>query len=101
MKIDENKIAYCRKLYLEQQGRDHKLIEKWMHEAGHSFSVRSLYYSKGRPGWIEKYGWKRVLSDERHAVTRLAASLPPPAQRGVRWSSVTSAGAAPRRPRPQ
>ena len=62
MKIDENKIAYCRKLYLEQQGRDHKLIEKWMHEAGHSFSVRSLYYSKGRPGWIERYGWKGVLA---------------------------------------
>jgi predicted phage terminase large subunit-like protein len=61
MKIDETKIDYCKNLYLEQNGKDHKLIEKSMREVGYSFSTRSLYCSKGRPGWIEKYGFKGEL----------------------------------------
>src|SRR5215218_7744506 len=65
MKIDETKIAYCKKLYLEQKGRDHKLIEKSMREVGFSFSVRSLYCSKGRPGWIEKYGFRQGLNSDK------------------------------------
>jgi predicted phage terminase large subunit-like protein len=32
-----------------------------MREVGYSFSTRSLYCSKGRPGWIEKYGFKGEL----------------------------------------
>src|SRR5215217_2136087 len=62
MKIDETKIDYCKKLYLEQHGRDHKLIEKSMREAGYSFSVRCLYRNCGRLGWIEKYEWKSELN---------------------------------------
>src|SRR5215217_4813019 len=65
MKIDETKIAYCKKLYLEQQGRDHKLIEKSMREAGYSFCVRCLYRNCGRLGWIEKYEWKSEINEQR------------------------------------
>src|SRR6476469_3306669 len=72
MKIDETKIAYCKKLYLEQNGRDHKLIEKSMREVGYSFSTRSLYCSKGRPGWIEKYGFRRSLKRDEGQGTSLS-----------------------------
>ena len=40
MKADETKIAYCRKLYIEQNGKYHYLIEKSMREAGYSFTTR-------------------------------------------------------------
>src|SRR4051812_2434070 len=63
MKIDETKIAYCKKLYIDQQGKDHKLIEKSMREVGYSFSVRCLYRSKARPGWIERFNWKSELHE--------------------------------------
>jgi hypothetical protein len=77
MKTDETKIDYCKKLYLEQNGRDHKLIEKSMREVGYSFSVRSLYRSKERPGWIVKYGWKHELGEHTGGNTtgRECASL--------------------------
>src|SRR5215208_2709811 len=72
MKIDETKIAYCKKLYLEQKGKDHRLIEKSMREVGYSFSTRSLYCSKGRPGWIMKYGWKKELAETRSVPPAVA-----------------------------
>src|SRR5215213_1501596 len=65
MKIDETKIAYCKKLYLEQKGKDHKLIEKSMREVGYSFCVRCLYKNCGRPGWIEKYGFRQSLNSDK------------------------------------
>ena len=65
MKIDENKIAYCRKLYIEQNGKYHYLIEKSMREAGYSFTTRCLYRNGSRPGWIMKYGWKDELAEQR------------------------------------
>ena len=75
MKVDENKIAYCKKLYLEQHGKDHKLIEKSMREVGYSFSTRSLYCSKGRPGWIDKYGFRQSLnSDKGQGMRKCSAS---------------------------
>src|SRR5215212_75653 len=65
MKIDETKIAYCKKLYLEQKGKDHKLIEKSMREVGYSFCVRCLYKNCGRRGWIEKYGFRQGLNSDK------------------------------------
>src|SRR3982751_4464202 len=63
MRIDETKIAYCKKLYLEQNGRYHYQIERSMREVGYSFSRRCLYRNSGRPGWIEKYDWKSELPE--------------------------------------
>ena len=61
MKVDENKIAYCKKLYIEQNGKHHYVMEKSMREVGYSFTTRCLYRNGHRPGWILKYGWKQEL----------------------------------------
>ena len=62
MKVNEEKIAYCKKLYIEQNGKDHYLIEKSMREVGYSFTRRCLYRNGKRPGWIVRYGFKKELS---------------------------------------
>ena len=68
MKVDEDKIAYCRKLYIEQNGKYHYLIEKSMREVGYRFSTRCLYRSGQRPGWIVKYGFREELSDRQRTA---------------------------------
>src|SRR4051812_4638013 len=92
MKVDEDKIRYCRKLYIEQNGKCHYLIEKSMREIGYSFSTRCLYRSGQRPGWIVKYGFRESLSEPpvsvggSHADSGPILSVPP-ADRGSREGS--------------
>ena len=68
------KIEDCRELYLKYEGEHHELIEKEMRRLGyHDFHRRSLYrrFERGRcrSGWIERYGWNRVLKDYSTAET--------------------------------
>src|SRR5262245_23762727 len=61
-------------LYLKHRGQNHRQIEKEMHDLGcRRFSRRRLYSHGIRPGWIEKYGWKKDLDTkegESYAFTR-------------------------------
>ncbi len=59
--IDEIKLNLCKKFYIEFGGRNHKLIEEAMREAGYKyFSSRSLYRCNGRPGYIERFRWNEL-----------------------------------------
>lgn len=66
-------IEKAKELYLKYNGRNHRLIEKAMHDAGClTFTRRVLYsrkYKNGqtRTGWIEKYGWRDELRSERRS----------------------------------
>ena len=49
MKVDENKIAYCKKLYIEQNGKHHYVIEKSMREVGYSFTTSTFTETESVP----------------------------------------------------
>ena len=60
------RIQDCRELYLKYGGENHEQIEREMRAMGHrDFHRRSLYrrFERGtsRAGWIETYGWNRLL----------------------------------------
>jgi hypothetical protein len=62
----EKRIDDCRRLYLKYEGRHHELIDKEMRELGHEDFHRRILYSRfergrHRPGWIERFGWERLL----------------------------------------
>src|SRR5512147_2732657 len=68
--IDEKKLSHCKNLYIENAGRNHLLIQSEMRKAGwRTFSVRCLYRSNGRPGWIERFGWKSLIEDKGRNTT--------------------------------
>jgi predicted phage terminase large subunit-like protein len=103
MKTDQEKIDYCKRLYIEHGGKYHYLIEKSMREVGYGFSRRCLYRSGKRPGWIVKYGFResligdegRVTSDkssDEWRVTSKERSVPPAVAGGYLFpcSSVSS-----------
>jgi len=61
-------IDLAREIYLKQKGRDHRQIEMEMRRRGClSFTRRVLHSQKTRtgrrPGWIELYGWRKLLSE--------------------------------------
>ncbi len=67
MDKDQKRIEDCRRLYIKYGGRQHELIEKEMRELGHAdFHRRSMYrrFERGRclSGWIDKLGWRELLS---------------------------------------
>ncbi len=62
------RIEDCRELYLKYGGENHELIERKMRILGHhDFHRRILYrrFERGtcKPGWIETYGWRSLLSE--------------------------------------
>src|SRR5437899_4458850 len=64
----QQRIEDCRELYLRHGGDNHELIEEEMRLLGHrDFHRRSLYrrYERGssEAGWIERFGWNRLLSE--------------------------------------
>jgi len=61
------RIGDCRELFLKYAGGSHELIEAEMRELGHTdFHRRILYrrFERGRcrTGWIERFGWERLLA---------------------------------------
>src|SRR4051794_9121842 len=69
-------INIVKDLYLKHGGRNHRLIEKEMHDLGcRRFSRRSMYNQrtqKGtRLGWIERYHWKDALRQNVEAITNV------------------------------
>jgi predicted phage terminase large subunit-like protein len=61
-------IDLAREIYLKQKGRDHRQIEMEMRRRGClTFTRRVLHSQKTRtgrrPGWIELYGWRELLSE--------------------------------------
>jgi predicted phage terminase large subunit-like protein len=65
----ELKVEDCRRLYLKHDGKRHELIEKEMRALGHGdFHRRVLHrrFERGRcrMGWIERYGFERLLKDK-------------------------------------
>lgn len=65
-KLDEM-VAAARVVYIWHGGRQHKEIERKMHELGWTKFHRSRLYARRRrsrvieEGWPEKYGWKQTL----------------------------------------
>src|SRR5512141_66293 len=76
--IDDTKLSLCRKLFIEHGGMNHHLIERGMRDAGYArFNRRCLYRSGGRPGWIERFGWRDEVPIR--PKQRRMVSVPPPA----------------------
>ena len=66
--LDPAMVEAARELYLKYSGRQHVRIEREMCEAGWPF-YRSMLYTTGHecglsPGWIERFGWTRMLPEE-------------------------------------
>ena len=66
----QQRIEDCRELYLKFGGEQHELIERKMRSMGHTdFHRRSLYrrFERGtcKSGWIERFGWDRLLNAQR------------------------------------
>ena len=82
------RIEDCRNIFLKYNGQHHELIEKEMRELGHTdFHRRSLYrrFERGscKTGWIERYGWQRLLKDRARAAETRAAET------RRRWDAAT------------
>jgi predicted phage terminase large subunit-like protein len=62
MAIDPIKLSLCKKFYIEHNGRHHDEIQRLMRESGYAtFTTRCLYRGNGKPGYIERFGWRDQL----------------------------------------
>jgi predicted phage terminase large subunit-like protein len=91
--INTQRYCDCLKLYLEHRGKNIKQIEREMRALGHLDFHRRILYSRSergvrKPGWIEKFGWRRFVD---------APGSEPPAPAGGQFPALSeppaSAGA--------
>ena len=73
----------CRRLFIENKGRNHTAIERAMRSLGHAkFHRRILYPRAASPGWIQKYNWPTLLSEPPAATGGPPHMSVPPAVAG-------------------
>src|SRR3954453_4660405 len=75
-------INIVKDLYIKHGGKNHRLIEKEMHDLGcRRFSRRSLYNPRTktgkRLGWIERYHWKDPLRHNVEAISKVPGPAGP------------------------
>ncbi len=69
--IDETRLNLCRKFFIEFGGRNHLLIQQAMRDAGYkTFNSRCLYRNSGRPGYIERFGWRDLPEVPKRPISK-------------------------------
>ncbi len=69
--IDETRSNLCKKFFIEFGGRNHLLIQQAMRDAGYkTFNSRCLYRNSGRPGYIERFGWRDLPEVPKRPISK-------------------------------